>query len=118
MKHSALISPSTAPRCDGEEQTFQVTHPFHPLSGQVFALVSYHHAWGVDRVYYHNQQGRLCSLPARWTSALPQDPFVAVANGRSPFRPADLLELARLLETLSPVADNAPPNNQSGGSVK
>ena len=55
--------------------------------------------WGEDRVYFHDDNGRLVAIPAAWTSVFPPDPFVRVAAGRSPFRAHDLLELARLLGT-------------------
>jgi Family of unknown function (DUF5372) len=42
----------------------------------------------------------LASLPASWTDAVAEDLFVAVAAGRSPFRTADLLELAGLVARL------------------
>ena len=74
-----------------------MTHPFHPLAGREFALVNYTVCWGEPRVYYHDGTGRLCSLPARWTSIGPADPVVEVAAGRSAFRVGDLLELADLL---------------------
>ena len=45
-------------------------------------------------------QPRLRSLPADWTDLVAPDPFVAVSAGRSPFRPADLLQLAALLHEL------------------
>ena len=37
------------------------------------------------------------SLPTSWTDAGTADPFVAIAAGRSLFRVADLIELARLV---------------------
>ncbi len=51
-------------------------------------------------MYYHDDEGRLCSLLAGWTSVSPADPFVVLAAGRSPFRLADLLELCRLVEAM------------------
>jgi hypothetical protein len=63
--------------------------------------VQYRHTWGEHRVYYHNQEGHLCSMPASWTSLAGLDPFVALAAGRSPFRVADLLALARLCAQLA-----------------
>jgi Family of unknown function (DUF5372) len=89
--------PSSAPDLDGGSQAFQVTHPFHPLRGREFALVTYRHNWGEHRVYFHDDTGRLVSLPAQWTSLFPLDPFVAIAAGRSPFRVQDLLELSYLV---------------------
>ncbi|MBZ5725828.1 MAG: Y4bD/Y4pK family protein [Acidobacteriia bacterium] len=53
---------------------------------QEYALVVYRHNWGEDRVYFHDRQGALCSLPASWTNAISPDPFVAIAAGRCPFR--------------------------------
>ena len=36
-------------------------------------------------------------MPARWTSAIMDDPFVVIAAGRSLFRLVDLLELTKLM---------------------
>jgi hypothetical protein len=77
-----------------------VTHPFHPLCGRDFDLVTYRHNWGEDRVYFHDDQGRLRSLSADWTSLGSEDPFVVVSASRATFRPVDLLELTALLDAL------------------
>jgi hypothetical protein len=82
-------------------QRFHITHPFHPLRGREFALVTYRHDWGEDRVYFHHDNEQLISVPTTWTSVSPPDPFVAVSAGRSPFRLLDLLELAGLVEGAS-----------------
>lgn len=58
------------------------------------------HNWGVDQVYYHDDAGRLRILPITWTSLNAEDPAVTLGAGRAPFKLADLLELARLLEHL------------------
>ncbi|MFH1314522.1 MAG: DUF5372 family protein [Candidatus Eisenbacteria bacterium] len=92
---------SSAPAGDGKVQTFQITHRFHFLYGRSFSLVTYRHNWGEDRVYFHDDEGKLSSVPARWTSIFPVDPFVNVAAGRSPFRLADLMKLSGLLEAVS-----------------
>jgi len=92
---------SNAPLTNDEAETFKVIHPFHPLHGQTFTLIAYKHAWGENRVYYHNDSGKLCSLPASWTSVLPPDPVIIISGGRSPFRLSDLLELSRLLSAIS-----------------
>jgi hypothetical protein len=63
--------------------------------------VWYRPNWGEHRVYYHDQEGHLCSIPASWTTLAALDPFVAVAAGRSLFRVADLLALARLCAQLA-----------------
>ena len=75
-----------------------MTHPFHPLAGREFPLVNYTFCWGEARVYYYDDAGSLGSLPARWTSAGPPDPFVEISAGRSPFRVEDLLELSALID--------------------
>ena len=75
-----------------------MTHPFHPLFGREFDLVTYRHNWSEDRVYYQDDQGQLKSLSADWTSVGAYDPFVVASAGRAMFRTADLLELAVLIE--------------------
>jgi len=77
-----------------------VTHPFHPRHGQQFELIEYRHAWGEERVYFLDSAGQVQRLPAAWTDAVGEDPFVAVAAGRSPLRVEDLLQLADLIERL------------------
>ena len=74
-----------------------MTHPFHPLFGREYDLIQYRHFWGQDRVVYVDESGEARSLPARWTSAVADDPLVVVSAGRSYYRVADLLELVRLV---------------------
>ena len=89
---------STAPHGNVEIRRFRVTHPYHPLFQQEFELVSYRQDWGEDRVWFQDKLGRLHSLPTSWTDAGAVDPFVALAAGRSLFRVADLIELARQID--------------------
>ena len=89
---------STTAHGDGDGTTFEVIHPHHPLRGQRFKLVTYRHNWGEDRVYFHDSGGRLCSVPASWTTAVEADPFVTLAAERCLFRYEDLLRLADFLE--------------------
>jgi len=70
---------STAPHGDVADINFEITHPHHPLRGQRFKLVTYRHNWGEDRVYFHNAEDRLSSIPACWTTVVAPDPFVGVA---------------------------------------
>lgn len=76
-----------------------MTHPFHPLAGQHFELVTYRRSWGgrpvVDCV---DSEGRLVSIPLVWTDAAPEDPFVALSAGRAHFRVEDLLHLVGLVD--------------------
>jgi hypothetical protein len=69
------------------------------LYQQEFELVSYRQNWGEDRVWFQGKKdGCLHSLPMSWTDVGAVDPFVAVAAGRSLFRVADLLELAKQID--------------------
>lgn len=64
-------------------------------------LVTRHRNWGEERVYHHDKAGDLCSLPLAWTSLARIDPFVSLSAGRSAFRVTDLLEMTRLLESMT-----------------
>ena len=90
-----------------------MTHPFHPLRGRKFALVTYRHNWGEDRVYFRDDRGELAALPANWTSVAPNDPFREMAAGRCLLRFVDLLELLALArqikERVDPAGENEPP---------
>jgi hypothetical protein len=77
-----------------------VTHPFHPLSGREFELVTYKKAWGEDRVYFRDRKGRLHHMPVGWTSVEVPDPFRTLAAGRCRFRTEDLLRLADIVAGL------------------
>ncbi|HKF36402.1 MAG TPA: DUF5372 family protein [Ktedonobacteraceae bacterium] len=79
------------------EGVFTVTHPFHPLYGQQFEILSYRHNWGEYRVTFYDTPGHVRALPAAWTSAAPPDPSVILAAGRAAFRVADLLQLSQLI---------------------
>ena len=54
--------------------------------------------WGEDRVWFHDNDGSLRSVPTSWTDAAPMNVFVVVAAGRSLFRVADLLELTQRIQ--------------------
>jgi len=77
----------------------RVTHPFHPWCGREFVFLAVRQTWAEDRVFFLDADGRQHSLPVGWTDAGGPDVFVTVAAGRSPFRVADLLALALLLES-------------------
>jgi hypothetical protein len=48
-------------------------------------------------VYVRDGAGESVSLPAEWTDAVPDDPFVVVAGGRAPFHLDGLLSLSELV---------------------
>ena len=77
-----------------------MTHPFHPLHGREFEMIEYRRAWGENRVYFLDSSGQMQRLPASWTDITGEDPFVAVAAGRSPLRVEELLQLVDLLDRL------------------
>jgi len=91
---------STTPNPADSARKVRIIHPFHPRFGQGYTLVTYRKNWGEERVYFQNEEGRLCSLPVHWTDLLPPDPFQVVAAGRAHFRPQELQQLARLLSGL------------------
>jgi hypothetical protein len=57
-------------------------------------LIDSRNNWGEERVCLLDEQGRVASIPASYTDASGDDPFVAIAAGRAHFRYRDLVELA------------------------
>ena len=74
-----------------------MTHPFHPLVGKEFELLDRRKAWGHETVFCDDGPGRLLPLPVGWTSLAEEDPFVVMAEGRSPLHLEDLLRLVALI---------------------
>ena len=56
--------------------------------------------WHEDSVTFHDATGQLRSMPAAWTSVVPEDPFNVLAAGRAAFRVQELLDLSQLIRTL------------------
>ena len=77
-----------------------MTHPFHPWHGRQFVFLAVRQTWAEDRVFFLDEDGVQHSLPVRWTDAAEPDVFVALADGRCPFRFQDLLELRQLVDQL------------------
>jgi hypothetical protein len=73
--------------------------------------------WGEDRVYFHDDTGRLRAMPTTWTSANTADPVVVLGAGRSPFLVSDLLELAELLQRLRSGACSTKGRRRRGNAV-
>jgi hypothetical protein len=63
-------------------------------------LLSVRQTWSEDRVFLLDEEGCQHSLPVGWTDAIEPAVFVSVAAGRSPFRVADLIRLASLIDGL------------------
>ena len=77
---------------------FRITHPFHPLRGAEYELVTRKLTWGEDRVFYYDPDGKLKSLLTNVTDVVSKDAFDHISAGRSAFRVDDLLELRRLFD--------------------
>jgi hypothetical protein len=91
---------ANAPHGDTENRSFRVIHPYHPLFQQEFELVTCRQNWGEDRVWFHDRDGLLRSVPTNWTDAAGIDPYVVVAAGRSLSRIPDLLEQVQRIQAL------------------
>lgn len=66
------------------EHGFTITHPFHPLCGHTFPLLSQRFAWGGERVFFLDPQTHeVRSLPMTWTSLALPDPYLIVADGEA-----------------------------------
>ena len=63
-------------------------------------MVTWRRNWREDRVYFHDEERKLRSVPSQWTSLVCEDPVVVVSAGRAHFRFAELLELATVLREL------------------
>jgi Family of unknown function (DUF5372) len=86
---------------------FRITHPFHPLRGTEYELVTRKVTWGEDRVFYYESSSKLKSLMTNVTDMVPADAFDRVSAGRSAFRMDDLLELRRLFDKHQPARQGA-----------
>lgn len=60
---------------------------------------------------YRDERGRICSVPAGWTSVAPRDPYVVLAAGRSLFRPEDLLALAARVRAVRSSSRSSEPGD-------
>jgi Family of unknown function (DUF5372) len=78
----------------------RITHPFHPLSGRQLACVGERYTRYGRRLLLQVDEATVCAVPPQWTDLVAPDPEIVIGEQRALFRVADLLELARLLETL------------------
>ena len=56
---------------------FRITHPFHPLFGAEYELVTRRLTWGEDRVFYYDPSGKLKSLLINVTDVSSRMPSMA-----------------------------------------
>ena len=92
----------------GTASRFRITHPFHPLRGAEYELVTRKLNWGEDRVFYYDSSGNLKSLLTNVTDVVSKDAFDHISAGQSAFRVDDLLELRRLLDRRKEADKGAP----------
>ena len=90
---------STTPHTKGRK-TFKITHPFIPQCGLEYEYVDRRLSWGQERVVYFDKNGDLATIPTSWTDVAEPDLFVLQSAGRSNFRYAYLVELAKLIKYL------------------
>src|ERR1017187_10113645 len=64
---------------------FRIAHPFHPLRGTEYELVTRKLTWGEDRVFYYDLAGALKSFLTNVTDLLPEDAFESLSARRSAF---------------------------------
>ncbi len=69
-------------------------------------------------MFFRDEQARLSSLPASWTSVVTPEPFVEVSAGRSLFRIEDLLALAALVRELTERNWSGTTALKAGGEVE
>ena len=53
-------------------------------------------------MWFHDEAGRLCSLPSAWTDLVSVEPFNEVAAGRAMWRLQEMLELVHLIKAIRP----------------
>jgi hypothetical protein len=91
---------STAPSTIDDERNFRITHPFHPLSGRSYVLITHKLNWGEDRVSFKDEKGHYHSIPAYWTDVVLSDPYERPGDPDSYFRLNDLLEIRQIVQKL------------------
>lgn len=91
---------STAPGAGEKKQTFRITHPFHPLAGKEYILITHKLNWGEDRVSFKDEEGTYHCIPAYWTDIIPPDPYERCGEIHSYFRINDLIELRDIVQKL------------------
>ena len=71
------------------------------MLGRKFLMIEIRQCWGEDRVFFSNDKGELFYIPVGWTDVLSKEPYALIAEGNAFFRAPDLLELSRLVTSLT-----------------
>jgi hypothetical protein len=78
----------------------RITHPFHPFSGQQLVCLGERFNRYGKRLLLEVDVQTVCSVPPQWTDLVPPDPEIVMGEHRGVLRAGDLVELARLVESL------------------
>ncbi len=87
---------------EGDVNTLEVTHPFHPLRGRVLSVASGVAHSAKPMMHCYADADTLCSIPVAWTSRrqIQIDDFERISAGRALFRPDDLKRLRARVDAL------------------
>ncbi len=100
FRYRLLHEPPTVPSAVDREQTFCIIHPFHPLYGREYILITHKLNWGEDRVSFKDENGDYHCIPVHWTDINPPDPFERCGDNDSYFRVSDLIEVKDIIHKL------------------
>ena len=78
----------------------EITHPFHPLRGQRFAILKTRRVSGVDTLILRSGGRGPNSVPREWTDQAEPSPYAGLAAGALVFSFPCLVELSELLEAV------------------
>ncbi|MFX0139237.1 MAG: DUF5372 family protein [Candidatus Hodarchaeota archaeon] len=77
-----------------------MTHPFHPLNGKEYVLITRKKNWGEDKVSFKDENGDYRCIPADWTNVILPDPFERLGDNASYFRINDLIQIKDIIHKL------------------
>ena len=77
-----------------------IAHPFHPLRGETFDVISRSPHWGEERVVYRAADGTLPTIAVSLTDLAAPDLFQQIGEGRAAFRIVDLQRLVSILDQI------------------
>jgi hypothetical protein len=98
-----------------DNKVFRVTHPFHPLFGQELTALCRRRIDGDDFLFFQNAESHNNGISVHWTNLNPPNPYIVISDGRSLFRPQELLELVQLLKDLKPAKKRSPRKKRKSG---
>jgi hypothetical protein len=81
--------------------TVEITHPFHPLRGQRFAVLKRRVVSGVETLIVRGGSEGTRAVPAEWTDRAAPPLYAELGTGPRVLEPASLLELAGLVASIA-----------------